>query len=107
MYDLDELAVKSSAWYHVHVFINIIIIIITHTGAELGFGQEDYTQMEDRGSVEIEVIKLDANNERIVVEIVPLTFDEFASTPGLVLPPELVPIVDGVDPAECKILNSF
>ena len=90
--------------YHVHVFI--VLLLHMHAGAELGFGQEDYTQMEDRGSVEIEVIKLDANNERIVVEIVPLTFDEFASTPGLVLPPELVPIVDGVDPAECKILNN-
>lgn len=73
----------------------------------MGFGQEDYTQFEDRGSVEIEVTKLEANNERIVVDIVPLTFDEFAITPGLVLPPELVPIVDGVDPAECKIYSGF
>ena len=54
--------------YHVHVFI--VLLLHMHAGAELGFGQEDYTQMEDRGSVEIEVIKLDANNERIVVEIV-------------------------------------
>ena len=68
----------------------------------MGFGQEDYTQFEDRGSVSIEVTKLQTNNERIVVDIVPLTFDQFANTPGLVLPPELVPIVDGVDPAECK-----
>ncbi len=86
--------------YHVH-------IIITHAGAVLGFGQEDYTQTEDRGSVEIEVTKLQGNNERIVVDIVPLTFDEFANTPGLVLPPELVPIVAGVNPAECKIYNGL
>ena len=68
----------------------------------MGLGQEDYTQFENMGSVSIEVTKLQTNNERIVIDIVPLTFDQFANTPGLVLPPELVPIVDGVDPAECK-----
>ena len=78
------------------------VYLLNYTGAVLGFGQEDYTQFEDRGSVSIEVTKLQTNNERIVVEIVPLTFNQFANTPGLVLPPELVPIVDGVDPAECK-----
>lgn len=72
-----------------------------NTGAELGFGQEDYTQFEDRGSVSVEVTKLESNDDRIVVEIVPLTFDQFANTPGLVLPAELVPLVVDVDPAEC------
>ena len=70
----------------------------------MGFGQEDYTQFEDRGFVSVEVTKLQTNNERIVVSIAQLTFDQFARTPGLVLPPELVPIVDSVDPAECKNL---
>jgi hypothetical protein len=91
---------------HVHV-IQYFHSLTYSTGADLGFGQEDYTRTEDRGSVEIEVTKRQGNNERIVVDIVPLTFEEFANTPGLVLPPELVPIVAGVDPAECKIYNCF
>ena len=73
----------------------------------MGFGQEDYTRLEDRGSVTIEVAKLATNNERIVVDITPLTFEEFASTPGLVLPPELVPLVADVDPAECKNISKW
>ena len=73
---------------------------------QLGFSQEDYTQFEDRGSVSVEVTKLQTNNERIVIDIIPLTFDQFANTPGLVLPAELVPLVDGLDPAERKNINS-
>ena len=83
------------------------IVYSIYTGAELGFGQEDYTQFEDRGSVSIEVTKREANNDRIVVDIIPLTFDQFANTPDSVLPAELVPIVDGVDPAERKNINRF
>ena len=56
----------------------------------------------------IDVTKLQGNTERIVVNIVPLTFEQFSNTPGLTLPPELVPIVGDVDPAECKAeLSSF
>ena len=80
----------------------------THTtGQQLGFGQEDYTQTENTGSVSIEVTKLGGNVDPIVVNIMALTFDEFATTPGAVLPPELVVIVDDVDPAECKLSPLF
>ena len=73
----------------------------------MGFGQEDYTQFENMGLISVEVTKLRTNNERIVVNIVPLTFDQFSNTPGLVLPQELVPLVDDVDPAECKNFNGY
>lgn len=69
---------------------------------DLGFGEEDYTQFENLGSVSIDVLKLQGNDERIVVNIVPLTFEEFSNTPGLTLPSEIVPLVANVDPAESK-----
>lgn len=71
----------------------------------MGFGQEDYTQFENLGSVSIEVTKLQGNNEQIIVNIAPLTFAAFANNPNLVLPAELVPIVAGVDPAERKMIK--
>ena len=71
-------------------------------GVDLGFGEEDYTQFENLGSVSIDVFKLQGNNEQIIVNIIPLTFEQFANTPGLTLPSEIVPLVANVDPAESK-----
>ena len=70
---------------------------------DLGFLEEDYTEMENNGQVTIQVTKLQENTEPIVVNIRPLTFDEFNNDPNLVLPAEIAAIVGGVDPAECKL----
>ena len=72
-------------------------------GVNLGFGEEDYTEMENNGQVTIEVTKREQNNEPIVVNIQTMTFDQFNSDPNLVLPPEISAIVVGVDPAECTL----
>ena len=47
----------------------------------IAFGDEEYSQFEDVGSVSIDVSKFERNVERIVVNVVPLTFDQFASMP--------------------------
>lgn len=73
----------------------------------IAFGDEEYSQFEDVGSVSIDVSKFERNVERIVVNVVPLTFDQFASMPDLTLPPEIETLVVGLDPAECEYSLSY
>ena len=72
----------------------------------INFGEEDYSRFENVGSVSVTVAKLEDNMERIVVNITLLTFGQFANSPDLVLPAELRPLVEGVDPAECELCFS-
>ena len=71
------------------------------------FGDEEYSQFEDVGSVSIDVSKFERNVERIVANVVPLTFEQFASMPDLTLPPEIETLVVGLDPAECEYSLSY
>lgn len=68
----------------------------------INFGEEDYSQFENTGSVTVTVAKLEDNVERIVIQVLPLTFAQFSELPDVALPEELVEVVESVDPAECK-----
>ena len=68
----------------------------------ISFGEEDYTEFENTGLVSVTVAKSEDNVERIVVSVVPLTFDQFYNMSNVDLPEELQPLVDGIDPADCK-----
>lgn len=69
----------------------------------INFGEEDYTEFENTGSVSVTVAKLEDNVERIVVNVVPLTFDQFSNLSNVDLPEELQPVVISTDPAECEL----
>ena len=72
-------------------------------GVTIGFGQEDYSQMEQAGSVSVTVLKLQDNIDRIVLNVIPVTFEQLeANFTSVDLPEEIQQIVVGVDPAECK-----
>ena len=75
----------------------------------IAFGNEEYSLFEDAGSVSIDVSKFERNVKTIVVNVVPLTFEQFASMPGLTLPPEIETLVTvvGLDPAECEYSLSY
>lgn len=67
----------------------------------INFGEEDYTEFENTGSVSVTVAKLEDNVETIVINVVPLTFAQFSML-NITLPEELQPLVASTNPAECK-----
>ena len=72
----------------------------------IGFGEEDYTGFERTGSVSVTVDKMENNFERIVINVVPLTFAQFSML-NVDLPEELQPLMASTDPAECKPHSSL
>ena len=68
-------------------------------GLDIGFGQDDYTQIENLGPVSVEVLKEETNSGDVTVRITPFTFEQFDNA-GFTLPDPLQNM--NIDPAECK-----
>ena len=68
-------------------------------GLQIGFGQDDYVQIENLGPVSVEILKEGTNSGDVTVRITPFTFEQFDNA-GFTLPDPLQNM--DIDPAECK-----